>query len=70
MKQGFKKCKMANLFWEKNMEKYPTGIKFAHKIILAAEIGKCGRGMFLKLMKIIISDSQCVVVWGSIQEHN
>ena len=36
----------------------------------AAEIGKCGRGMFLKLMKIIISDSQCVVVWGSIQEHN
>ena len=34
-KQGFKKYKMANLFWEKNMEKQPTGIKFAPKIIPA-----------------------------------
>ena len=24
---------MVNLFWEKNMEKYPTGLKFAPKII-------------------------------------
>ena len=24
---------MANVFWEKNMEKYPTGLKFAPKII-------------------------------------
>ena len=32
---------MVNLFWEKNMEKSPTGIKFAPKIIF-------GNGMNIK----------------------
>ena len=37
-KTGLQKMQNGESFWEKNMEKYPTGLKFAPKIILGRMI--------------------------------